>query len=61
MKGVLHSMKNEYQDFPGGPVDKTWAAVDLGSIPGQEAIDNIPQVECCGKKKKRVNIDAFLW
>ena len=45
-------MKNEYQDFPGGPVDKTWAAVDLGSIPGQEAIDNIPQVECCGKKKK---------
>lgn len=54
-------MKNEYQDFPGGPVDKTWAAVDLGSILGQEAIDKIPQVDCCGKKKKkRVNIDAFL-
>ena len=53
MKGVLHSMKNEYQDFPGGPVDKTWAAVDLGSIPGQEAIDNIPQVECCGQEKKK--------
>ena len=46
-------MKNEYQDSPGGPVDKTWAAVDLGSILGQEAIDKIPQVDCCGKKKKK--------
>ena len=36
------------------------AAVDLGSIPGQEAIDKIPQVERYGKKKKGVNIDVFL-